>query len=282
LDVRDQLVVDIRGEQRLLAESATAALRNHGVVWPEATQLQGPLLGGLTPGASLVTGEGGDNVIDGGRVAPFSMILRTWPPRRSVVRGAIRSMRHRPPAFAPTWFTAAAADVFHKRVVRYHEALRWDVRTRRVLDQPAAQVLFANVRATIAENGLRPVIPFVDPLFLAALSREGGPLGFGSRSRVFHHLVGDLLPREVIFRSSKASFNETRWGEAERRFASEWDGTGFDPQWVDADNLRAEWLSENPHPMADFHLHVAWAAHHGIAPLDTAPGVASRTQRDVN
>jgi asparagine synthase (glutamine-hydrolysing) len=158
--------------------------------------------------------------------------------------------------------------------------MRWDVRTRQLLDQPAAQVLFANVKASIAECRLRPVLPFVDPQFLAALSREGGPLGFGGRGLVFDYLVGDLLPREVIFRSSKASFNETRWGDDEREFAREWDGNGFDSDWVDADILRAEWLSDNPHPVADFQLHVAWAAHHGITPLDAAHRAASATQQE--
>ena len=282
LDIRDQLVVEIRGQQRLLAESATAALRNHGVLWPEATQLQGPLLGGLTAGAALVIGEGGDNVLTGGRIAPLRMLVRTWPPRRSVARAAIRSVRDRQPAFVPRWYTPAATEVFLARIVQRREALRWDVRTRHILDQPAAQVLFANVRASIAECRLRPVLPFVDPQFLAALSRDGGRLGFGGRGLVFQHLVGDLLPREVVFRSSKASFNETRWGVDERDFAREWDGTGFDSEWVDTDVLRAEWLSENPHPLADFHLHVAWAAHHGITPVDSAHGVVSGTQRDTS
>jgi Asparagine synthase len=275
LGVGDQVVVAVGGQQRLLSESATVALRSHGVLWPEATQLQGPLLRGLHAGGALVTGEGGDNAIAGGRVAPLRMLMRTWPPRRSIVRGAVRSMRDRQPAFVPGWFTAAAAEVFRTRVVEHREALRWDVRTRQILDQPAAQVLFANVKASIAECRLRPFLPFVDPQFLAALSREGGPLGFGGRGLVFEHLVGDVLPREVVFRSSKASFNETRWGDDEREFAREWDGTGFDSDWVDADILRAEWLSADPHPVADFHLHVAWAAHHGITPVDSAQRVAA-------
>ena len=158
------------------------------------------------------------------------------PGRRAGASCVARSGRcaSRQPAFVPSWFTAAAAKVFRTRVVQHREALRWDVRTRQILDQPAAQVLFANVRASIAECRLRPVLPFVDPQFLAALSREGGPLGFGGRGLVFNHLVGDVLPREVVFRSSKASFNETRWGDDEREFAREWDGTGFDPEWVDA------------------------------------------------
>ena len=129
LDIRDQLVVEVRGQQRLLSESARAALRNHGVLWPEATQLQGPLLSGLTAGAALVMGEGGDNAITGGRVAPLRMVLRTWPPRRSVVRGALRSMSDRQPPFLPSWYTAAAAELFLARVVPRREALRWDVAT---------------------------------------------------------------------------------------------------------------------------------------------------------
>jgi asparagine synthase (glutamine-hydrolysing) len=163
----------------------------------------------------------------------------------------------------PAWCTAAAADLYRSAFAERREPVRWDRRTRTVLDNPAAQVLFPNVRACIADEGLHPILPFVDAEFLASLAAEGGPLGLGGRSLIFDRLVGDLLPREVVFRRTKASFNETRWGEAERDFARSWDGSGADDRWIDAEKLQAEWLHAAPHPTADFLLHVAWAASNG-------------------
>lgn len=266
LGISERLVVEMRGQQRLLSPSATAALGRRGAFWPEATALQGPLLAGLDRGASLVSGEGGDSIIAGGRAAAVRRALRTWPPRRRLLRSAARAVvGEPPPSLTPAWLTTEAAEVFRTRVAG-RERLRWNARTGEAIRDPAAQVLFTNVRASIAECGLRPVLPFVDPAFGAALAREGGVLGFGGRGLTFQHLVGDLLPREVIFRTSKASFNDTRWGEVEREFARRWDGSGIDARWVDAELLRAEWLSDAPHPACDFLLHVAWTAQHGRKP----------------
>lgn len=262
LGMTERIVVQIRDEQRLLGRTATAAIRRHGLVWPEAAQLQGSLLEGLESGASFVSGEGGDNVITGGRAAPLRKLTHTWPPRRRVLRASGRAVLPRRTSIqSPSWYTDVGAKEL-RDALRQKDPLRWDVRTRAALEAPGAQVLFTNVKASIAEFRLRPIVPFVEPSFLAALAREGGPFGFGSRTLTFDHLVGDLLPREIISRTSKASFNETRWGQAEREFAESWTGAGIDPTRIDADKLRAEWLSEFPAPQSDFLLHVAWAAQH--------------------
>ena len=39
---------------------------------------------------------------------------------------------------------------------------------------------------------------------------------------------GDLLPPNVLGRSTKASFTETLWGPETRAFAESWDGGGVD------------------------------------------------------
>jgi hypothetical protein len=260
LCIRERLVIEITHQQRLLSKVATDAIRRHGLVWPEAAQLQGALLEQLEPGASVVNGEGGDNVIVGGRAGPLHKLCHTWPPRRRLLLASGRVLvptrhRSRPPPF----YTPTAAETFG-RISAWKDPLRWNTRTRNARSTPAAQVLFANVEASIAEFGLRPVTPYVHPAFLASLAQEGGWLGFGSRGRVFRHLVGDLLPHQLLFRTSKASFNETRWGDSERQFASTWTGSGVDPTIIDVEKLRADWLTDEPHPQSDFLLHVAWAA----------------------
>lgn len=262
LGMTERIVVRIHHEQRLLGETATTAMRRHGLVWPEAAQLQGALLAGLESGSSFVSGEGGDNVVAGGRAAPLRKLTHNWPPRRSVLRASRRAvLRRRWSIEVPSWYTDAGAEEL-RSALHQKDPLRWDIRTRTVLQSPGAQVLFTNVKSTIAELDLRPITPFVEPAFLAALAREGGPFGFGSRSLTFDYLVGDLLPRQVISRTTKASFNETRWGPGEREFAKSWTGSGIDTTRIHADKLRAEWLSESPAPQADFLLHVAWTAEH--------------------
>ena len=44
----------------------------------------------------------------------------------------------------------------------------------------------------------------------------------------------------------------------ERRFANEWDGSGFDPDFVDSDALRRAWLSPTPVYGAALPLQAAW------------------------
>ncbi|MCB7137059.1 asparagine synthase-related protein [Cellulosimicrobium marinum] len=269
LDVSERVVVELDGEQRLLGDVATAAIRRHGVVWPEAVQGHGAIYRHLDAAGAVVHGEGGDNVISGGRAA-WVRALGTRRPDRALLRGAIRAAvpvtarRARRGAEPWPWLTAAGAAALVDAEVRSRRTpFRWDRATQAVVREPAARVLFPNMDAGIAEYGLRPFTPFADPRFVGALAREGGVWGFGGRTATFDHLVGDLLPAAVIGRTTKASFNGTRWGEGEREFARSWDGSGISSDWVDAERLRTEWLRDDPHPASDFLLQVAWNAARG-------------------
>ena len=65
---------------------------------------------------------------------------------------------------------------------------------------------------------------------------------------MMRYLFGDLLPDAVLSRTTKASFNQTRWGSFEREYARNWSGEGIDPDLIDAEKLRAAWLSDDPPP----------------------------------
>jgi asparagine synthase (glutamine-hydrolysing) len=71
-------------------------------------------------------------------------------------------------------------------------------------------------------------------------------------------LFGDLLPRAVMERPTKAVFNRAFLGALTREFARDWDGTGVDPALVDIDRLREEWLSERPSALSGALLQSAW------------------------
>lgn len=280
LGLREHIVVEIRHEVKLLGQVATDAIRRHGIAWPEAVQLHGARYRHLDPGV-VITGEGGDGVIEGHRMGVLRTAAALTRPRRHWARAGLRAAepvpltraraRRHAVDLAPPWLRPPAAERWATLVGELAVVpLRWDTATRRAIRRRYMEVFLSNVDASITEYGCRPVIPFVDPEFVEALARAGGPLGWGGRTEIFRRLFSDVLPEAVIARSSKASFNSTRWGPDEREFARTWDGTGFDDAFVDPELLRAEWLTENPHSTADFLLHVAWAHSQGL-PVETAP-----------
>ncbi|MBD8061585.1 asparagine synthase-related protein [Oceanitalea stevensii] len=282
LGLPDHLVLEFDGEQRLLGEVATAALHRHGPVWPEAVQLHGAVYRHLDPGV-VISGEGGDAILDGQRMGAVRDALALTRPRRRHLRQGLRAarpnilrrrdIRAQGASISPPWLRPAAADEYLGRVTTLaQEPLRWDRATREALRSRPMAVAMANFDAGIAEYGSRPVNPFADLRFADALAAEAGPLGWGDRTAVFRRLFHDVLPDRVLSRRSKASFNSTRWGPEERAFARAWDGTGLDPDWVDPVALRSAWLEEDPHPAADYLLHVAWCQSRGIpTPLEDAP-----------
>jgi asparagine synthase (glutamine-hydrolysing) len=81
-----------------------------------------------------------------------------------------------------------------------------------------------------------------------------------------HALFSDVLPRAVLGRTTKASFNHAHAGEATREFARTWDGTGVDEDLVDPEQLRSVWLSDEPTMATGVLLHSAWLAGAGTAP----------------
>ncbi|TNC17153.1 hypothetical protein FHE66_11990 [Georgenia sp. 311] len=274
LRLREHVVLEFRGEQRLLGEVATAALLRHGPLWPEAVQLQGAVYRQLDVGA-VVSGEGGDLLLDGRRAGALRDALAMTRPRRRHLRRGLRAARPTPlrrrelrrhrSDLTPPWLRPPAAEAYLRQVLAMSaEPLRWDAATRAGLRARPMVVAMDNFEAGIAEYGSRPVTPFTDLRVADALAAEGGPLGLGDRTAIFRRLFHDVLPDRVLARRSKASFNSTRWGPQEREFAHGWDGSGLDPAWVDPVALRAAWLEEDPHPAADFLLHVAWAHAHGV------------------
>jgi len=274
LRLREHVVLEFHGEQRLLGEVATAALLRRGPLWPEAVQLQGAVYGHLDPG-TVISGEGGDLVLDGQRAGDLRAALAMTRPRRRHLRRGLRAarpgalrrheLRRRAADLTPPWLRPPAAEAYLRQVLAMSaEPLRWDAATRAVVRSRPMVVAMDNFEAGIAEYGSRPVTPFTDLRVVDALAAEGGPLGLGDRTAIFRRLFHDVLPDRVLARRSKASFNSTRWGPQEREFARSWDGTGLDAEWVDPVALRAAWLEEDPHPAADFLLHVAWAHAHGV------------------
>ncbi|HLR27778.1 MAG TPA: asparagine synthase C-terminal domain-containing protein [Ruania sp.] len=275
LDVPDHVVIEMRGDQGLLAEVARGAIRRRGPMWPAAIQGHGAIYRHLEPGV-IISGEGGDMVLTGHR----PNIVRTMlsrPDRRTLrnglkaLRPASLTRRHAREDIArgkmpsPGWLREPGRLAYAEALsALLASPLRWDAATRHAGLNRSVCLGMANFEAEVAAHGSVSVNPLADAAFVDTLARDGGMLGWGDRTAIFRRLFGDLLPDEVLARGTKAAFNSTRWGEQERQFAHEWDGHGFDDDWIDAEALRSEWLSDRPHPISSFLLQVAWAISQGI------------------
>ena len=88
----------------------------------------------------------------------------------------------------------------------------------------------------------------------------GGATGFPTRTMAMRELFGALLPDALLARETKAAFSAPVWGPKARSFASDWSGEGVDPDEVDVDAVRREWLSEKPDGRTILILHSAWLA----------------------
>jgi hypothetical protein len=100
--------------------------------------------------------------------------------------------------------------------------------------------------------------PFLDRRFLAAMAAAGGSLGFGDRTAAMRALFSELLPDELLARSTKARGNEIFWRRESREFARSWEGAGVDQELVDPAALHAEWLKPDPRAQSAIPLQGAW------------------------
>ncbi|MGI9557512.1 MAG: hypothetical protein ACR2N5_06185 [Solirubrobacterales bacterium] len=113
------------------------------------------------------------------------------------------------------------------------------------------------------ESDVLAVNPLVDPRFVSALAARGGRLGFGDRTETTDAILGALLPRRLIERRTKATYDEVFWGAPSREFAEGWSGGGVDTEIVDPGALRREWLKPRPMAASAALLQSAWLATTG-------------------
>jgi asparagine synthase (glutamine-hydrolysing) len=138
------------------------------------------------------------------------------------------------------------------------EPLRWDRSLLWLTRRRGGAMGLVNYNLLAAPYGVTVAEPLLDPGFLAAVGRLGGPFGFPSRTEGMRAVFGDLLPGALIERHSKASFNQAFMGGPTRRFAEHWDGSGLDGSLVDVERLRQEWLAERPSALSSLLLQATW------------------------
>jgi asparagine synthetase B (glutamine-hydrolysing) len=221
-------------------------------------------------GGTLVTGEMGDWAFAPRRMTVLRAMAKGRGWRRASTRRFLleaagpRWLRRRMVAGSPDelpWLRPAAA------VARRQQAaaaplppLRWDMDLLSLENQRFFVLGVQSHQAMAAAFGTRRLDPFADRDFLEALAAWGGAVGIAGRNPAMRALFADVLPPQMLGRTTKAHFNRSRFGPSSRAFAASWDGVGVDPSLVDVDRLRAEWMSNTPHAGSLSLLQQAWLA----------------------
>lgn len=273
LRLREWVRLEFVDGNDLLGPSAQASLRRRGMIWPVALHVKPAVLDQLGAPGSLLVGEGGDEVLGRRRGAQVS---RVW--RRGALSARPADLRAAGSALAPRpyrrWRERVRFDGAEMQPwlrpgtqARHHRDLAADLTGEPLstagslhwlLTRRGAAMASHNYATLAAEHGLVLVEPLLDPGFITSLAKQAGRWGYASRTEAMRALFGGLLPDAILARRTKAYFNRAFMGEETRAFAESWSGTGVDPDLVDAEALRAEWLSEFPSAISTPLLHAAW------------------------
>jgi len=259
--VADWLRLDLQPDQAdLFGAVPLGSLRRHGLLWPPLLHQLASWLPAVS-GATVVTGEGGDEVLGPRRLTLLRRALREYRHHPTHIRPQdVRSVlaplapsplrqaaaRRQQIAVPTVWLQPDTALELARRVAADEaaEPLSW---RRALLQHPHRRCLVygeANRDLLGAEHGVRFVHPFLEPTVISALAHHGGPMGYAGRTDAMRKIFGSLLPDEVSARTSKARFNQAVIGPLSRQFLASWDGEGVDRSAVDVDGLRAAWAAE--------------------------------------
>ena len=268
LDEWERLTVE---DGDVIGSSSTEVLRRHGLLYPANWFLTASVLKPATRGGSLLTGLGGDQLFGGWRWRSLADPLagRRRPEPYDLLRFAYVSLpsslrvareRRRVAPYMPDWLRPSVHDEVLALVGQraasepawWRNRVRWGARRR---DLSASR---ATIEVLADDAGALAVAPLIDPVFVAALARAGGQLGHGDRTATMLASFGGALPDRLLRRTSKATGEEVFWAGNSRRFAKRWDGSGVDPEIVDPEALRRQWLAPEPDGRSALLLQAAW------------------------
>jgi asparagine synthetase B (glutamine-hydrolysing) len=262
---------NLTDELDLLGDSATTSLRHYGVVWPPMAHTKA-YAAQHAHGGAVITGEGGDEILGPRRLSSARAVATRRVPwnRHSfnyaalavapipLRRLAMRRLYER--QLGTDWLTERASHELHRALAAESaaEPLDWRKALQRHLSSPAVVYGMGTVARLAADGGVEMHNPLLSPQFVDAVCRAGGRRGYLSRTAAMRALFGHLLPDEVLARTSKADFGRAVFGPQCRAFVDSWDGSGVNPDWVNANVLRSVWQTEKPHAMTHALLQSCW------------------------
>jgi asparagine synthase (glutamine-hydrolysing) len=254
-----------------LGPAATEVIDLLGPHWPANLHSFHFLLEPASDG-SLVTGAGGDELFGpwNGHRAALLRRLRAVP-RRDDVRPLLRRLLPTP-VLAEWWVRRGRLGMGWLRHEPAREVARglaidragkevdWAEAMEGYLGSRYIELAVSGAEALADRKGVHLSQPFLDPAYVRAVCADAPRDGFPSRAAAMERHFGDVLPDEVPARSGKAIFSEVFFGPRMRAFARGWDGAGLDPDLVDTELLRAEWLKPRPQFCSLVPIQAAWAA----------------------
>jgi asparagine synthase (glutamine-hydrolysing) len=276
LDIGEWERLASTGEVDLLGSLATSSMSRWGLLWPPTAHTRATQLG-VARGGSLLSGEGGDEVLGPRRISVVRQLLvGAIRPSTGNVRLAALALAPRPVRterlrrrFAREvgahWLTQDGRDAFFNALSAdaASEPLDWRMAVRRHPRTRAVGLAMETLDILAEDIDVMRINPLLDAGFLDAVCRAGGWRGFVGRTAALLELFGSVLPESVLTRNTKARFNRAVFGEQSRAFVQEWDGSGVDTSLVDADRLRDEWMADEPHALTFPLLHSCWLSAHG-------------------
>lgn len=271
LGIGDWVRLTWTDELDLLGPYGLRVLRRHGPLMPFNAHFLEPLLE-QAAGGSLLTGIGGDELFGRRDRQTLAELLyaRRRPGRHELRRlardAAPRALRarllERRLPFSFGWLHDAARDAIAHDYARAaaRRPLRWDRSLAAFWRSRYVQCARSTLRALGSAHDAELCSPFLDIELLGAYGRQAGPAGLRARSLAMTELLGDLLPEQVLRRTTKASFDDPFWNHHARAFVERWSGAGVDEELVSVEALRAEWRSEQPSGNSYTLLQHAWLA----------------------
>jgi hypothetical protein len=272
--VEDWIKLDFTDELDAVGPIAGRALRRHGLLWPFNAHFHVPLLE-AAQGASLLTGIGGDEALSASRWTRASAVMsgQVLPVPRDLVRVAFalsprplrsRVLRRRMPAGYPwlreharrevsaAWAAEAAA-----------EPIRWRARFRWCEGLRYLKVGISSLAVLAADADVRIVHPLADARFGAALARLPRRRRFSNRAEAMRLLFSDVLPEQILVRTTKASFDRAFFNRHSEGLVKNWRGEAIDCELVNGRELRGVWTSPEPDARSFSLLQSVWLAYAG-------------------
>ena len=265
LGVRDWERMDF-DENDVIGPTAQDSLMKRGILWPPLAY-SWPRLVAKAAGGSFVTGEGGDEMFGPRRCSGLRYMSKGFTSQRAkhaLVSVAPRRARvvaqERHHRGNWSWLRPEARRL-HLRLVAEEQASEpflWPASLRWHLGRRMLTVAAHNLTELAGEHRAKMFHPLLDPGFVSALGHRSGPLGFAGRGEAMAAVFGDLLPRELVYRSTKALTTTSLFGDWSRAFVNSWEGGGLDEAIVDTQELRQAWAAPSPAVGSVLLLQQAW------------------------
>lgn len=289
LELDDWVRIELGDELDAVGPTAIKVLRRSGLLWPFNAYVHLPLFEAAR-GGSLLTGFGGDETFEHMTPDRVNAVLarRVRPAPRDVLRlglaaapWRVRSavLRRRNHVALP-WLLPAAQRAFDRELATdtareprnlAARAAWWSRRRTLRVAARSLGLLAAGEDVLIAH-------PLAEPALAAAILRAP-ELAHGNRARRLEAVFGDLLPRDLYGRSSKASFNRAFFGSHARALVADWGGGHIDASLVDVEALREVWGEVVPDGRSYLLLQSIWltgaTAAHAAATSSPLPAIPS-------